>query len=105
MMDADEFILTTVEPSVMSATDEETPDELLVFNISRPLGRNDGFFVNVKDHTRPITSFLQEDLVNLNIAYMPPPVSFSQRKVGYPSSHLSTLHHISFCSSCLWPRG
>lgn len=81
MMDADEFILTTVEPSVIAAVDEETPDELLVFNISRALGPDEGFLVNVKDHTRPIMSFLQEDLVNLNIAYMPPPISLSQRKV------------------------
>ena len=81
-MDVDEFILTTVEPSVMAATDEETPDELLVFNISRPLGVGDGFFVNVKNQARPITSFLQEDLVNGNVAYMPPTISFKQRKVS-----------------------
>lgn len=114
MMDADEFILTTVEPSVMAARDEETPDELLVFNMSRPLGHNEGFFVNVKDHTRPITSFLQEDLVNLNIAYMPPPISFSRRKdilvefVVYDSefepSQPITLHVAVRPSSTTAPR-
>lgn len=81
MMDVDQFILTTIIPGIISAEDYETPDNLLVYNISKPTEPHQGFFVHLEDRTTPITSFLQGDLENHKIAYQPPSTSFSERKI------------------------
>ncbi|XP_064624368.1 FRAS1-related extracellular matrix protein 1-like isoform X2 [Lineus longissimus] len=79
LMDVDQFVLTIVSPNIMGAEDDETPEPQLIYNISRPLGPGEGYLVNLADHTRPITSFLQADLSNLNIAYQPPNISYTDR--------------------------
>lgn len=81
MMDVDQFVLTTIIPGIISAEDYETPNSKLVYNISRPPGPEQGFFVSLNDHTTQITSFLQDDLENRRIGYQPPNRSFSERKI------------------------
>ena len=81
IMEVDEFVLHTLDPEVMSGEDSETPSENLVFNISKPPAPGEGYFVHLEDHTKPITSFLQADLINHNIAYQPPNVSYPHKKV------------------------
>ncbi|XP_067678275.1 FRAS1-related extracellular matrix protein 1-like [Haliotis asinina] len=81
MMDVDQFILTTIIPGVISAEDYETPSNQLVYNISRAFPQGHGYLVKRGDHATPITSFLQDDLENHRIAYRPPNVSFSERRM------------------------
>ena len=81
MMDVDQFVLSTIIPGIISAEDYETPNSNLVYNISRPPGPGQGFFVSLNDHTTEITSFLQDDLENRRIGYQPPNKSFSERKI------------------------
>ncbi|XP_030844618.1 FRAS1-related extracellular matrix protein 1-like isoform X2 [Strongylocentrotus purpuratus] len=81
VMEADQFILTTITPSVISGRDDETANEDLVFFISQPFGPDEGYIVNLDDHTHPIESFTQYDLSRLNIAYKPPSVSSPDRRV------------------------
>ncbi|XP_063962437.1 FRAS1-related extracellular matrix protein 1-like [Lytechinus pictus] len=81
VMEADQFILTTITPSVISGRDDETANEDLVFFISQPFGPDEGYIVNLDDHTHPIESFTQYDLSRLNIAYKPPIVSSAERRV------------------------
>ena len=81
MMDVDQFVLSTIIPGVISAEDYETDNLQLVYNISSQPGADEGYFVNLNDHTSPIYSFLQDDLENHRIAYQPPTISFSERRV------------------------
>ena len=81
VMEADQFIMTTITPEVMSGSDGETPSDQLVFFVSRPLGPGEGSIVHLDDHTRDIESFSQQDLNNLNIAYKPPSTSYPERRV------------------------
>ncbi|KAK3579867.1 hypothetical protein CHS0354_025772 [Potamilus streckersoni] len=81
MMDVDQFILSTIIPGILSAEDYETPESLLVYNISKPPGPGKGFFVHLDDHTVPITSFRQDDLENHKIGYQPPNVSYPERRI------------------------
>ena len=71
-LDVDEFIMKILDPESMSAEDAETLKSNLVFNISMPPAPGDGFFIHVDDQTKPITSFLQGELINHNIGYIPP---------------------------------
>ncbi|XP_071131154.1 FRAS1-related extracellular matrix protein 1-like [Mytilus edulis] len=94
MMDVDEFVLSSIIPGVIFAEDYETPNSKLVYNISHPPGENEGYFVNLDDHTTPITSFQQTDIENERIAYQPPGVSYLEQriyKVGFTvfDSHFS----------------
>ena len=81
VMEADQFILTTITPTVISGSDDETTNEDLVFHISLPFGPDEGYIVNLDDHTHPIESFTQYDLARLNIAYKPPTTSSPDRRV------------------------
>ncbi|XP_023221594.1 FRAS1-related extracellular matrix protein 1-like [Centruroides sculpturatus] len=102
LMDVDQFILTTITPAVLSGLDGETSSELLIFNISKPLDPSNGTIVHLSDHTKPITSFLQADVNNFEIAFKPPIRSFNDREMfevgfnifdmDYAASDLVTLH-------------
>ena len=81
MMDVDQFVLSSIIPGIISAEDYETPNSLLVYNITKPPGLDQGYFVSTDDHTTEITSFLQDDLENHRIAYQPPNSSFIERRI------------------------
>lgn len=81
MMDVDQFVLSTIIPGIISAEDYESPNSHLVYNISKPPGPGQGFFVSLDDHATEITSFLQDDLENRRIGYQPPNKSFPERKI------------------------
>lgn len=81
MMKVERFSLTPIIPDIVSAEDYETPDPLLVFNITKSPARNQGYFVHLDDQTTEITSFLQDDLENHRIGYQPPNMSFPERRI------------------------
>lgn len=81
MMDVDQFVLSSIIPGVIFAEDYETPNSRLVYNISHPPGENGGYFVNLDDHTTPITSFQQTDIENERIAYQPPAISYLEQRI------------------------
>ena len=70
-MEAEVYILTTVNSEAISAQDAETPIDDIVFQITTELGDDDGYFVHMHDHTVPITSFKQGDLIRHQIVYNP----------------------------------
>ncbi len=74
-MEAEAQVLTTVNSEAIRADDAETRTDDIVFQISSDLREGDGFFVHMDDHTTPITSFRQGDLIKHNIAYNPPNVA------------------------------
>ncbi|XP_032163780.1 FRAS1-related extracellular matrix protein 1 isoform X2 [Mustela erminea] len=77
-LEVDQFILTSLTPSVLDCEEDETPKPLLVFNITKaPL---DGYVTHLWDHTRPVSSFTWKDLSDLQIAYQPPNSSHSVRR-------------------------
>ncbi|XP_074642151.1 FRAS1-related extracellular matrix protein 1-like [Tubulanus polymorphus] len=79
LLDVGEFVLTVISPNIMTATDNETPRASLVYNVSRPLLPGQGHLVNLADQTQEISSFVQADLANRNIAYQPPNISYTDR--------------------------
>ncbi|XP_078656896.1 FRAS1-related extracellular matrix protein 1-like [Branchiostoma floridae x Branchiostoma belcheri] len=81
ILDVDQFILSTITPTTISAEDMETQSDKLVFNISKPLSAGEGYIVHLDDHTKPITSFSQADVNNLMIGYKPPNTSYHERRV------------------------
>ncbi|XP_047556906.1 FRAS1-related extracellular matrix protein 1 [Lutra lutra] len=77
-LEVDQFILTSLTPSVLDCEEDETPKPLLVFNITKsPL---DGYVTHLWDHTRQVSSFTWKDLSDLQIAYQPPNSSHSMRR-------------------------
>ncbi|VCW84426.1 unnamed protein product, partial [Gulo gulo] len=77
-LEVDQFILTSLTPSVLDCEEDETPKPLLVFNITKaPL---DGYVTHLWDHTRRVSSFTWKDLSDLQIAYQPPNSSHSVRR-------------------------
>ncbi|WAR22721.1 FREM1-like protein [Mya arenaria] len=81
MNEVDQYILTTIIPGVISAEDYETPDNLLVYNITKPPDPDQGYFVHLDDPVMEITSFIQDDLDNHKIAYQPPNSTVSERRI------------------------
>ncbi|XP_034532908.1 FRAS1-related extracellular matrix protein 1a [Notolabrus celidotus] len=78
ILEVDQFILTPLSTATLDAEDEETPKQLLVFNITKPPA--DGFITHLSDHTRPISSFTWLDLNDMLIGYQPPNSSHTQRR-------------------------
>ncbi|XP_041636155.1 FRAS1-related extracellular matrix protein 1a [Cheilinus undulatus] len=78
ILEVDQFILTPFSTATLDAEDEETPKQLLVFNITKP--PVDGFITHLSDHTRPISSFTWLDLNDMLIGYQPPNSSHTQRR-------------------------
>jgi len=108
MMDVDQFVLSTILPDVITAEDYETPDSQLVYNISRFPTDDEGYFVNLDDHTTPITSFTQADLTSHRIAYQPPNINYSKKKIveteftvfdGHFASSMPLVLHIAIRTS------
>ncbi|XP_077444873.1 FRAS1-related extracellular matrix protein 1a isoform X2 [Stigmatopora argus] len=78
ILEVDQFILTPLSTATLDGKDEETPQERLIFNITRaPSG---GFVTHLSDQTRPIYSFTWLDLNSMLIAYQPPNSSHTQRR-------------------------
>ncbi|XP_055084970.1 FRAS1-related extracellular matrix protein 1a isoform X2 [Periophthalmus magnuspinnatus] len=78
ILEVDQFILTPLSTGTLDAEDEETPKQLLVFNITSP--PSEGFITHLSDHTQPISSFTWLDLNDMLIGYQPPNSSHSQRR-------------------------
>ncbi|XP_070564197.1 FRAS1-related extracellular matrix protein 1-like [Ptychodera flava] len=81
LLDADQFVLTTITPFVLSAQDEETHDVELVFNVTKPLESGQGDIVHLDELAQPVGSFTQNDINNFNIAFKPPNTSHTERRV------------------------
>ena len=71
-MEVDQFVMTAITPQFLAAEDVETPAELLIFNVTKPLNPGEGHFVSTDDRNKVITSFYQRDVQDLKIAYKPP---------------------------------
>ncbi|XP_072171221.1 extracellular matrix protein 3-like [Diadema setosum] len=72
IMEVDQFVMTAITPEILMAEDAETPVDMLVFNITSPLGPGEGYIVSTDDRNLPLSSFTQKDIRDLKIAYVPP---------------------------------
>lgn len=81
VLEVDQFIMTAITPDVLAATDIETDDRDLVFNITTPLGPGEGYIVSTDDRNQPISSFTQADVEDLKIAYVPPADDSDEQRV------------------------
>ncbi|XP_051505500.1 FRAS1-related extracellular matrix protein 1-like isoform X1 [Myxocyprinus asiaticus] len=78
ILEVDQFILTPLSTATLDAEDTETPNQRLVFNITKP--PSEGFITHLSDHTKPISSFTWVDLNDMLISYQPPNSSHTQRR-------------------------
>ncbi|CAB1450533.1 unnamed protein product [Pleuronectes platessa] len=78
ILEVDQFILTPLTTAALDASDHETPQERLVFNVTAPPA--EGYVTHLDDHTRPVGSFTWQDLHEMKVAYQPPNSSQSQRR-------------------------
>ncbi|XP_061665126.1 FRAS1-related extracellular matrix protein 1a [Syngnathoides biaculeatus] len=78
ILEVDQFVLTLLSTTTLDAEDEETPQDRLIFNITK--APSDGFITHLSDQTRPINSFTWLDLNGMLIAYQPPNSSHTQRR-------------------------
>uniref|UniRef100_A0A671KDL8 Fras1 related extracellular matrix 3 n=1 Tax=Sinocyclocheilus anshuiensis TaxID=1608454 RepID=A0A671KDL8_9TELE len=72
MMEIDQFVMTAITSDMLAAEDSETDSDELIFNITSPLGYQQGYIISTDDQNQPITSFHQRDVKDLKIAYKPP---------------------------------
>ncbi|XP_060934047.1 LOW QUALITY PROTEIN: FRAS1-related extracellular matrix protein 1b [Limanda limanda] len=70
ILEVDQFILTPLTTAALDASDHETPQERLVFNVTAPPA--EGYVTHLDDHTRPVGSFTWQDLHQMKVAYQPP---------------------------------
>ncbi|XP_062590289.1 extracellular matrix protein 3-like [Saccostrea cucullata] len=68
----DQFIMTSISSKILAAEDKETPAAQLIFNVTKPLGPDQGELVSTNDRNQPLRSFYQKDVFDLRIAYKPP---------------------------------
>lgn len=78
ILEVDQFILTPISTATLDATDPETVQDRLVFNVTAPPA--EGFVTHLEDHTRPVGSFTWLDLHDMKVAYQPPNSSQSLRR-------------------------
>lgn len=81
VQEIDQFIMTAITSDVVAATDFETDDRDVVFNITTPLGPGEGYIVSTDDRNQPISSFTQADVEDLKIAYVPPAEDSEEQRV------------------------
>ncbi|KAA0722212.1 FRAS1-related extracellular matrix protein 2 ECM3 -like protein [Triplophysa tibetana] len=72
MMEIDQFVMTAITSDMLAAEDVESRSDQLIFNITTPLGYQQGYIISTDDQNQPITSFYQRDIKDLKIAYKPP---------------------------------
>ncbi|KAG1683090.1 FRAS1-related extracellular matrix protein 1 [Nymphon striatum] len=80
-VDVDQFILTSITSISLSVSDEETALGDIVFNVTKPLKQDQGYIVNLRDHSTPISSFKQSDVQKNLIAYQPPSTASGTKQI------------------------
>uniref|UniRef100_A0A3B3UH26 Fras1 related extracellular matrix 1b n=1 Tax=Poecilia latipinna TaxID=48699 RepID=A0A3B3UH26_9TELE len=94
ILEVDQFILTPLSTATLDATDPETPQDRLVFNVTAP--PTEGYITHLEDHTRPVGSFTWLDLHDMKVAYQPPNSSVEFQAIdGFFTSSPSILVHLS----------
>ncbi|KAK6168396.1 hypothetical protein SNE40_020939 [Patella caerulea] len=81
VMEVDQFVMTAITDKILSATDEETNSDYLIFNITKPLGPNQGHIVSTDDRYQPVKSFYQRDVRDLRIAFKPPAQDSNSQRI------------------------
>uniref|UniRef100_A0A8C5P024 Fras1 related extracellular matrix protein 2 n=1 Tax=Jaculus jaculus TaxID=51337 RepID=A0A8C5P024_JACJA len=81
MMEVDQFVLTALTPDMLAAEDAESHPDLLIFNLTSPFQQGQGYLVSTDDRSLPLSSFTQQDLRLLKIAYQPPSQDSDQERL------------------------
>lgn len=81
MMEVSQFVMTALTSDMLAAEDAESDPDELIFNITSPMSYEEGYIVSTDDRNLPITSFYQEDLRDLKIAYKPPALDSDTERI------------------------
>ncbi|ESO98009.1 hypothetical protein LOTGIDRAFT_174474 [Lottia gigantea] len=71
VMEVDQFVMTAITDEILSAYDEETNSDYLIFNITQRLEDDEGEIVSTDDRYQPVKSFYQRDVRDFKIAFKP----------------------------------
>ena len=102
LMEVNQFCTTALTSNMIRASDSESHDSDLIFNITTKMDENvNGVIVSTDDRDQPIFSFRQNDLWELKIAYKPPAHASDQERtysfdVQAVDTEGSTSNTISF---------
>ncbi|XP_068203770.1 extracellular matrix protein 3-like [Palaemon carinicauda] len=72
LLDVNQFVMTALTPNIVTAVDRETPSNQLIYNVTKSLSYGEGILVSTDDQNIPLSSFYQQDISDLKIAYRPP---------------------------------
>ncbi|XP_009294520.1 FRAS1-related extracellular matrix protein 1b isoform X1 [Danio rerio] len=78
ILEVDQFILTPLSTAALDAKDDETPQDQLIFSVTKPPA--EGYITHLDDHTKMASSFSWQDLNEMKIAYQPPNSSHTARR-------------------------
>ncbi|TRY82884.1 hypothetical protein DNTS_001526 [Danionella cerebrum] len=78
ILEVDQFILTPMSTAALDAKDDETPQNQLIFNVTKPPA--EGYITHLDDHTKTAYSFSWQDLNEMKIAFQPPNSSHTARR-------------------------
>ncbi|XP_043918185.1 FRAS1-related extracellular matrix protein 3 [Protopterus annectens] len=81
MMEVDQFVMTAITTDMLAAEDLESNPDYLIFNLTSPMGYQQGYIISTDDQNLPITSFYQRDVNDLKIAYKPPSVDSDEERI------------------------
>lgn len=81
MMEIDQFVMTAITSDMLAAEDVESDLDDLIFNVTSPLGYQQGYIISTDDQNLPITSFYQRDVKDLKIAYKPPSEDSDEERI------------------------
>ncbi|XP_078683006.1 FRAS1-related extracellular matrix protein 2-like [Branchiostoma floridae x Branchiostoma belcheri] len=81
ILEVNQFVMTAITPDILAAEDLETDADELIFNITGPLGVDEGEIVSTDDRNLPLSSFYQRDIRDLKIAYKPPAIDSNQQRI------------------------
>ncbi|XP_071950665.1 extracellular matrix protein 3-like [Antedon mediterranea] len=81
IMEVNQFVMTAITSLELGAEDDGTPFNDIVFNITGPFGEGEGYIVSTDDRNLPLSSFRQEDIASLKIAYVPPAEDSDEERV------------------------
>ncbi|KAM6972363.1 FRAS1-related extracellular matrix protein 3 [Aplochiton taeniatus] len=81
MMEIDQFVMTAITSDMLAGEDVESDSADLIFNVTSPLGPQQGYIISTDDQNLPITSFYQRDIKDLKIAYKPPSEDSEEERI------------------------
>lgn len=71
-VEVNQYTFAPITSDILAASDTETDEGEIIFNITQAFQPGEGSLVNTDDPYQPLTAFYQRDIAQFKIAYRPP---------------------------------